>query len=69
MHSTSVVSRTPSVTYSPSLMPDPPRSTANTVMRAGRSSRMASVASHRDPELPCRYITHGSGSSPLTSGS
>ena len=54
MHSTSFVSRTPSVTYSPSLMPDPPRSTANTVMRAGRSRRMASVASHRDPELPWR---------------
>ena len=52
--STSRISRTPSVTYSPSESPLPPRSSAKTVTRRGRSLNTTSAASHLEPLLPWR---------------
>jgi hypothetical protein len=51
---TSVFSRAPSETCSPSLSPLPPKSSANTSTPIGSRRRTAFVASHRLPLLPCR---------------
>ena len=49
----SAISRAPSVTYSPSDLPEPAKSSATTQIFCGNSSAATSLASQRQPELPC----------------